>query len=279
MRYPPLRIHVWGGLGSQLFAASLAHTLKSRFPNRSLVLVLHSSGVTRREPEILKLFPNFQFEMVDDFTERVNHDSHSKIPSLQSLFRGLVRRILLVSGILAEENTSEGYRAHRWTFALRGHYFHRNVSPEFLQLLEMRLSKCVAEDLIAFQDEITLHYRLGDLLELENKSFVDPQRIGSLLSHVKQSDKVAVFSDSPDVAVTLIEQTAKNKILHSANYPTVETIYAASRGAVFVGTSSKISYWVVLLRLADSGYSSYLPKEDLSTISILSNAASRVNFY
>lgn len=270
---------MWGGLGSQLFAASLAHTLKSRFPNRSLVLVLHSSGVTRREPEILKLFPNFRFEMVDDFTERVSHDSHSKIPSLQSFIRGLVRRILLVSGILAEENTSEGYRAHRWTIELRGHYFHRKVSPEFLQLLEMRLSKCVAEDLIEFQDEITLHYRLGDLLELENKSFVDPQRIGSLLNLLNQSKKVAVFSDSPDVAVTLIEPIAKNKILHSANYPTIETIYAASKGAVFVGTSSKISYWVVLLRLADSGYSSYLPKEDLSTISTLSNSVSRVTFY
>jgi hypothetical protein len=280
LRFPPLRIHVWGGLGSQLFAVALAHTLQSRFPSRSLILVLHNSGVTRREPEVLQLFPNLEFETVDDFIGRENHDSNSRVPSLPSRFRGLVRRILLFSGLLAEENTDDINRAHRWTVAVRGHYFHRSVSAEFLELLKIRLSECVVEDSSIYKSEITLHYRLGDLLELANKSFVDPQRVGSILSQIQQSNTVAVFSDSPVVAVTLIKKMVGNKFLHSVDYSTMETIYAALRGVAFVGTSSKISYWVVLLRLAYSiNSSNYLPREDLSTISVLGKDASSVIFY
>lgn len=280
LKFPPLRIHAWGGLGSQLFAVALVHTLQKRFPGRSLVVVLHNSGVTRREPEITQLFPDLEFEKVDDFTSRENHDSNSRSPSIVSYLKNLVKRILLISGFLAEENTDKIYRAHRWTVSIRGHYFYRNVSIEFLELLKIRLSECTVEDSSILKSEITLHYRLGDLLELENKSFVDPQRVGSILSQLPQSETVAVFSDSPVVAVTLIERTVGNKFLHFVDLSTIETIYAAFQGAAFVGTSSKISYWVVLLRLADSKNSlNYLPREDQSTISVLSKSASSLIFY
>jgi hypothetical protein len=280
LRFPPLRIHVWGGLGSQLFALALAHNLRKRFPNRSLVLVFHNSGVTRREPEILQLFPDVEFETVDDFIRRENHDSNSRSPSLLSHFRRLLRKILLISGLLAEENTDNAYIAHRWTVSIRGHYFHRNVSTEFLELLKIRLSEYVVEDSSFLESEIVLHYRLGDLLELENKSFVDPQRVGSILSQIQQSETVAVFSDSPVVAITLLEKEVGNKFLHIVDFSTIETIYSALQGAAFVGTSSKISYWVVLLRLADSNNSlNYLPRDDQPTISVLSRATSSLIFY
>ena len=76
---------MWGGLGSQLFGVSLVHSLKKRFPNRSIITVLHSSGVTRRDPEIIKLFPELDFVISDDFIGRAFHDSGSKKFSLKSL--------------------------------------------------------------------------------------------------------------------------------------------------------------------------------------------------
>lgn len=279
-KFPPLRIHVWGGLGSQLFAVALVHTLQKRFPSRSLVVILHNSGVTRREPEIMQLFPDLEFKTVDDFTSRENHDSNSRGPSMVSYIRNLVRRLLLISGLLAEENTDNSYSAHRWTVSIRGHYFHRKVSTEFLDLLKVRLSEYVVEDSSFLESEIVLHYRLGDLLELANKSFVDPQRVGSILSQIQQSETVAVFSDSPVVAITLLEKEVGNKYFHNVDFSTIETIYAALQGAAFVGTSSKISYWVVLLRLANSNNSSnYLPIDDQPTISVLGRATSSLIFY
>ncbi len=278
--FPPLRIHVWGGLGSQLFGVALAHNFKRRFPHRSLLIVLHSSGVTRREPEIIQLFPEFDFVNVDDFSGRSNHDSGFQKPSLNLLFRKMARKFFLFSGFLAEENFDDRRLVRPWTLAIRGHYFHREVSPDFLNLLSLRLKSFVKSNFEELGNDITLHYRLGDLVELKNKNFIDPKRISSTMHQIKESKKVSIFSDSPDIAISLLWESNNEKSLTPLNLPTIETLYAASKGLAFVGTSSKISYWIVLLRLQKSQSSvNYLPLEDEATIEILSRAPFGVCFY
>jgi hypothetical protein len=280
IEFPPMKIHVWGGLGSQLFGVSLAHNLKARFPRRSLQIVLHSSGVTRREPEITQLFPELTFVNVDDFSDRSSHDSGSRKRSLAFFSTQIVRKILLFLGLLAEENTEQRFPARRWTVSIRGHYFHRGISPAFLDMLSFRLENLVGVDLKELQNEITLHYRLGDLLELSNKNFVEPLRVISVLTELRNTSQVYVFSDSPDIAISLLEPVVKPWKLKPMRLPTVETIYAALQGSVFVGTSSKISYWIVLLRLNFSKDSTnYLPVEDQRTMSILSGESSGIHFY
>lgn len=280
IKFPPMKIHVWGGLGSQLFGVSLVHSLKVRFPRRSLQIVLHSSGVTRREPEIAQLFPELTFVNVDDFSGRSRHDSGSRKRSLAFFSTQIVRKFLLLLGLLAEENTEKRFPARPWTMSIRGHYFHRVVSPAFLDLLAIRLEKLVGVDLKEIQNEITLHYRLGDLLELSNKNFIEPSRVISALSELRNSSQVYVFSDSPDIAISLLEPMVKQWKLKPMSLPTVETMYAALQGSVFVGTSSKISYWIVLLRLNFSKDSTnYLPGEDRGTMSILNRESSGIHFY
>ena len=98
---PPLRIHSWGGLGSQLFAIALAEELKVIFPKRSFKIVLHTGGVTRRLPEIVGLFPNFDYIYEDDFQSNVNAPQDlSKRKNID--FRKSIKFLLSFLGFLAE---------------------------------------------------------------------------------------------------------------------------------------------------------------------------------
>ena len=66
MKYK-LRIHCWGGLGSQLYAVALIYDLLKRFPKRKITLYLHTSGATRRHSEIEGIADIFEIKQVDDF--------------------------------------------------------------------------------------------------------------------------------------------------------------------------------------------------------------------
>ena len=48
---PALRVHSWGGFGSQLFTAYVVLKLQKQFTNRRIKVVVHTSGVTRRVSE------------------------------------------------------------------------------------------------------------------------------------------------------------------------------------------------------------------------------------
>jgi hypothetical protein len=43
-----LRVHSWGGLGSQLFVLAFIYDLRKKFPKKKILLVHHTSGVSRR---------------------------------------------------------------------------------------------------------------------------------------------------------------------------------------------------------------------------------------
>ena len=63
-----LRVHCWGGLGSQLFALAHAYELRRKFPNRKILLLLHTSGETERYSELGFLGNSeFKIQQVKDF--------------------------------------------------------------------------------------------------------------------------------------------------------------------------------------------------------------------
>ena len=49
---PALRVHSWGGFGSQLFAAHAILRIQKLFPYRRIKVIIHSSGVTKRTKEV-----------------------------------------------------------------------------------------------------------------------------------------------------------------------------------------------------------------------------------
>jgi hypothetical protein len=279
-KYPPLQIHVWGGLGSQLFAVAATFEISKRFPNRELILVIHSSGVTKRKPEIYELFPQFKYLEVDDFTTRETHDSQVRYFSLRSMYRALLRNVAIFTGLLAEENNGRYRKVHKWTLSVRGHYFHRSVDKDFLMLLGKRLAEVAGINIKEFQQKTVLHYRLGDLLVLKNKSNIDPKRIVNVISGLTDKSEVTVFSDSPEKATSLLKAASLGANIVTEDFSSANAIWAASHAKTFIGTSSKISYWIYLLRLFHDKHSrNFMADEDKKIVSTISSGETHVQYY
>jgi hypothetical protein len=279
-QYPSLRVHIWGGLGSQLFAMALAFELQRKFPKRQLLLVLHSSGVTKRAPEICGLFPEFNYLEVDDFSSRHSHDSRTSKNSLKSIFIRFARKWSICIGVLAEENDGRTRKVRKWTFSVRGHYFHRQIDQEFLVLLGSRLEDYLKVDTDKYLGDTILHYRLGDLLELSNKTYIDPKRIAKVLSRESEEAQVRIFSDSPEKAISLLRDFSPDLNLESEDLKTPSAIWAAAHSETFVGTSSKISYWVLLLRfLYKPQAKNFMPNEDKRIIDTIASEVKNVQFF
>ncbi len=278
-KYPPLKIHSWGGLGSQLFALSLAVELKARFPSRDQVIVLHTGGVTKRNPELISLFPEFNYIEIDDFSLKIESSRSSKSFHIR-LFSKVKRFLALLSKFLAEENDGKTRRVSSWTLSVRGHYLYRKVNINFLSILIDRMRN--TEDIDEYLDsgEVVLHYRLGDLMNLTEKSPVEPTRIIKLLETLNKDKRINILSDSPEIATKLLSSNSKALKFRALELPTAKTLLAGTHAGIFIGTSSKISYWIVLLRLyLDNSSINYLPESDFSLINILAGESHDIRYF
>ncbi|CAN2170454.1 hypothetical protein MCEMRE212_00042 [Candidatus Nanopelagicaceae bacterium] len=279
-KYTPLRIHVWGGLGSQLFAIALSMEISRKYPSRKIKLVLHSSGVTKRSPEICELFPEFDYQIVDDFRTRETHDSQVRSFSINKILRATFRNLALFTALLAEENNGHSRKVRRWTLSIRGHYFHRSINEDFVALLRGRLENIASINVEKFRQETVIHYRLGDLLELSNKSNVNPNRIRNAVLQNLQTSEVTIFSDSTEKALTLLKGGLSDIRLVPGDLSALNILWAASSAGTFIGTSSKISYWICILRFSrDRHLQSFLPKEDKLIIDTISIVKSDIQYY
>jgi hypothetical protein len=265
--YPPLRIHVWGGLGSQLFAAALAFDYRTKFPKRSLKVVFHTSGVTKRNPECVQLFPEFHFELVDDFSNKDASISSIAGKSRFINFKKIMKLCGFACGLLAEENTRESRSAKVWTLSVRGHYSHRKLDPEFIRVLAERFDLNSKFEKYVPISNVILHYRLGDLLHLDEKNPVSADRIYSVLTKYSEIHEFSILSDSPHLAFARFEHFESDTVIRPINASTIDAIAIGVNADLFVGTSSKISYWIIILRafMGKNGLSC-IPIEDLPNL-------------
>ncbi len=272
-----LRIHVWGGLGSQLHAVALAYSIQKRYPHREITLVLHSSGVTKRNPEIYELFPEWRYLEIDDFNTRDSIQTKPTLFVIRHFFGKIVKAMCLMSGIIAEENDGCMRRVRSWTIAVRGHYFHREIETDFLQILSERLSSIYK---ITQKGEAVIHYRLGDLLDLQSKQPIDVSRISRVTEATAVDRDCLVFSDSNIQAVRLLENLLPSVSFKTESLSTPETIFIASESEIFIGTSSKVSYWISLLRIrVNQAEKTFMPREDTITLSKLGLTEEEITFY
>jgi hypothetical protein len=242
-----LKIHSWGGLGSQLHALSLTHDLKQKFPRRKLILIHHTSGVSRRlfESDIF-LDKGIELRVVDDYKYRKGIDTGKKL-YLNKSIRSLVKYILNIFSISVDIDRKYPSRIRFWTMELRGHYSKLEVNENFMKLCVKSLS---AEDSsnTENQDALIIHYRLGDLLSLVEKSIISPKKIVNEVKKVSKLYKfkqVIVFSDSVGVAKQKLSDL--NSIYDQIRYsdaPTIEVMEYAIGGNFFIGTNSKVSFWI-----------------------------------
>lgn len=245
-----LRVHCWGGLGSQLYALATALDLKSRFPKRKIILFLHSAGVTSRSSE-LSFISNLEFKIVNvnDF-KPINKDIPSQRKRRVS-FVSTIKKFLVLVGLISTANSSIDYKKIKpWVISLRGHYFYRPVSPSFYSYLLSYIDKN-DQKIERNKSNVSLHYRMGDLLELEEKSIVPINQITEVVSKVlNQYDNVDfhLFSDSPKEAAELLIGAGIEKKITVHDLPAIEVIKSCYKSDFFIGTNSKISLWIVNLR-------------------------------
>jgi len=113
---PPIRVHCWGGLGSQLFGWSLYEDLQIRYPSRRIHVYLHQGGVTQRPSEIDHVFEKGIIFKVFDYDPefQINNNEVSSIvagryPELESFIVDEISE-LIVKHSANVQMTQNGYK-------------------------------------------------------------------------------------------------------------------------------------------------------------------------
>jgi hypothetical protein len=247
----PLRIHCWGGLGSQLYALSTAYDLKIKYPKRIIRMVLHTGGVTKRLSE-LEFIHNIDFEIVqvNDFRNQ-DKEFKTQIELNKNRLRRFVIRILYFFNFVVSANSDiEFDKVRPWTLSTRGHYFNRKVSTSFYSyLLKCLEIKKKPPNRSTF--DIAIHYRMGDLLSLSTKSITPANKIIDVIIQIKKVSKnlnINVYSDSPQIAKETLIQAGLTDEFQVKDLPTIDVIRACTEADYFIGTGSKVSLWIVNIR-------------------------------
>jgi hypothetical protein len=284
--YPPIRIHIWGGLGSQLSAWACLLDLQKVYPKRRFIMVFHNGGVTLRTPELIPYLKNCQTQVVNDFRPA----SERFFPALKVdfvyLVGGIFKLLARTFGFAAASNTDEEFaRIRPWVTSLRGHYSSRQYSKasinEIFNILFADYELGFQDD---FRDYLAVHFRLGDLVELNSKSPLDSQRIAAginaAINACPNFNKVVICSDSPQLAIERLTPLIRNVSLINNSISPSETIYFLANSPVFIGTPSKISEWVSLFReYLYPNSISWLPREMSNQMSKLLHSSTTIKYY
>ena len=266
----PLYIHCWGGFGSQLHTYAFAIKCRELEPDRPIRIIFHTSGVTRRELEIDFLLNDFDFEIMDDFESHNLVDVIKTGISAKEIFFKIGKDILYRTKLVSPDNLNGVLTSIRpLTFSYRGHYSRIRYQEEFYfkirEDLQHALSGLLSE--CNFSNTLIVHYRLGDLLTI-NKATTDTDSLISKIVRVAQADielkEIQIVSDSPEIAKELLESRL-NILLPNfkprfINLNIKEVFVASLQAKKFIGTTSKISIWIAVLRNQNSNnFYSFLP--------------------
>jgi hypothetical protein len=289
------KIHCWGGLGSQMYAWALFERLEIRFPNRKLKLIFHTGGVTKRLPDLEPLFTQNEKDFVQDF-ESNEKETRNEPPSYKLIFAvkknlvKIIKQILVSTGFVASSNNEvEFSKLKPWVVSVRGHYSELRIEMETINLMRVRAKNSGSNfgmEVKQNTDLDVLHYRLGDLLALAEKSPIDIKRISNAIQSAKVgiNRDLWVLSDSPSHAVDLLKrEDSQIKLkIDDGSLNAWQTLLAMSNANVFIGTSSKLSIWAIIFRsLLLEDATSYIPSDVRHHVvaNLADSALPRVHFY
>jgi hypothetical protein len=247
-----IRVHCWGGLGSQLFAWAMAEQLKIKFPSKDIQIILHNSGVTRRESAIGFLSNKFIITNVNDYAlpKNLGKSSSSKNLKLRIFAKSVLDRLGFV---IYSSKLKTIAKVKPWTLVLRGHYAHDTVPVSILHSIIDQISthkELRFDKLKSAQGTLGIHYRLGDLLNLDDKTYVHPDTLGKfIVNNVKnyhQKD-ISVYSDDIAVAKDYLGRYLPQNV-QFIDKEIWDTLTELTNQDLFIGTNSKISLWVALFR-------------------------------
>lgn len=241
---PTIKVHCWGGLGSQLYGLALAHHLKSECIGRRVTLILHTSGVTKRKSELTSLSKSIKVRELDDFQE--SNFQSSTIGGTKR-FKQYFKGILLKTRIILDDNVMKSSSSIKpWTISIRGHYtdfsFPNFTLRDISQIVMSQLNSLSASN----KFDILVHYRLGDLITLDSKNPLSAKSFGFLSLLPGQ---IFLVSDSLDVGVHELKNVLNREVLPVPSKGGFDVLGHALNSTCFVGSSSKVSDWAILFRL------------------------------
>lgn len=263
---PILRVHSWGGYGSQLYSAYIILRIQSKFPGRRIKVIIHTSGVTRRKAELN--FDALRVKAVqrDDYSDS-SLDSLSTNRNLASLhlktraLKGFLLSLLETSKLLQYSNDEKSFNAIKpWTVALRGHYTKLTLVPEIVEsLYEILLRNNVPDN----SKSLVIHYRLGDLLYIKDKGPIDITRVERIAQKISVGPNIPLLlSDSVGSELTnFLKESNVLSDCESANYEPLATLNICINSENFVGSNAKLSLWAAIFRYFVFQKESYLPRE------------------
>jgi len=263
----PIKIHVWGGLGSQLFALALAEDLAHKFPLRNLRLVFHTGGVTYRKLEIAPLLFGFKFVIKNDFriSNFTEHLAHLDLEesSIWKRIRLLLKKLVSLLGFFSSLNSDNDFQKCRpWIISVRGHYTHRVISSYSIDRIFSRAESsglCIPK-ISSPNGVVGIHYRLGDLLHLSSKNPIKPDSIVRRALSIKNEApgvRFLLLSDSTETAKIILDRLIP---LECKSFDAWSTIVVLTENEFFIGTNSKISQWAVIFRLyLDHNSNNFIP--------------------
>jgi hypothetical protein len=265
---PALRVHTWGGYGSQLFTAYLLLKLKRRFPNRRIKAINHTSGVTRRVTEFNFDSIGVKVVQAEDFeTAKLSKDLLDTSPKFPQSFRVWARwraiQTLKKSKIIVDSNNDKSFDSIKpWTIAIRGHYTNLKIQKEFVvQLYRSILGSRIHSEMQT--SKIVIHYRLGDLISLKQKSPVNPEKIDAILSSVLSDGQSPLLLTDSSISEfsTFVLNTRFLKECQPQTLNPQETLLKCIEADILIGSSSKLSLWGAIFRQFIHKKNSYLPKD------------------
>lgn len=267
IKYPALKVHCWGGFGSQINAASVVYELEKKFKNRKVVLILHIGGYYNNVDEISTFLGN-RFNIIHTVEKQIKFEKFSpeklRPNFIQKFIRKMLKRVLTNLGFISElNNEKEFLEIKPWTNSIRGHYAFRKHSKDFLELLINNLGIDRNEKQI---NSTAIHFRLGDLLTHTTKKPIEHLRVYQLLLKIIKTEEnlnVKFYSDSPQIVKDNFTEL-NMKLFPKTQYLNMsadQTLKEAVESKIFIGTKSKVSFWILILRLHLGTQNNYFPKE------------------
>ena len=265
---PALRVHSWGGFGSQLFTAYVILKVQKRYPGRRIKVIVHTSCVTRRVSEFDFTKLGAQVVQIEDFENREAQRKTAINPLHQSLntlefLKNIAFRVLKALRMVQSADTNKSfYSVSLWTLALRGHYTRLSIDKELITSLYRILF-----DDRGFQrssnSSAIIHYRLGDLMNLVEKSPISPERVEKVLELAgPKIESTKVLSDSSESEYRKF--VTGSRVLSSLTLENLEplpSLWLCITSNMFIGTGTKLSLWAAIFRDIMHSERSFLPNE------------------
>lgn len=267
-----LKIHCWGGLGSQLLALNYYLRVQELYPRKRIILVLHTGGITARNSEIDFLSNKINLLKVDDYRAGSN-DKQSHTTDSNSIFNFVKASIKPLANNFRFVITDDKkvLKVKFWTFSVRCTYTSNILRKQDIVYMAdiLGITSNSAE-----QNFTGVHYRMGDLPTLKPSALVPLDSISKIITDLNKAgaviDKVWIYSDS--IVENSNLQLPKEIDSEWKSVDTLQTISELSKAQYFIGTSSKVSLWVAIFRWAlNTAGDVYLPSSIMNQFDQLTN--------